>query len=281
MKIARVAVLGVAVGAGLIAAFIAMRLSAPAPATAPASQPQAAIEAPASKQVLVATQDIPLGTTLKSDSLKWSDWPATGVSDKFIARDGTPDQLTKIVGSIARASLYAGEPITEGKLIQSDNGFMSAILPSGMRAVATRISADTSAGGFILPNDHVDVIMTRKRDDAAADAPDGNAFTTETILNNVRVLAIDQTIEEIKGEKVVVGQTATLELTPQQSKILTVADQLSDHRLTLALRSIADSRPLASDAALDATHLLGGTTENGAVTIVRGGVAREVNALRQ
>jgi pilus assembly protein CpaB len=281
MKIARVAVLGVAVGAGLIAAFIAMRLSAPAPAPVLASHPEAAAApvAPA-KQVLVATQDIPLGTTLQNDSVKWSDWPATGVSDKFIARDGTPDQLSKVVGSIARASLYAGEPISEGKLIQSDNGFMSAILPSGMRAVATRISADTSAGGFILPNDHVDVIMTRKRDDTTP-SPDGNEFTTETILNNVRVLAIDQTIEEIKGEKVVVGQTATLELTPQQAKILSVADQLSDHRLTLALRSIVDSKPMASDAALDATHLLGGTTENGAVTVVRGGVAREVNALRQ
>jgi pilus assembly protein CpaB len=281
MKIARVAVLGVAVGAGLIAAFIAMRLSAPAPAPIPSSHPEAAAAPVApTKQVLVATQDIPLGTTLQSDSVKWSDWPATGVSDKFIARDGTPDQLSKVVGSIARASLYAGEPISEGKLIQSDNGFMSAILPSGMRAVATRISADTSAGGFILPNDHVDVIMTRQRSDTTP-SPDGNQYTTETILNNVRVLAIDQTIEEIKGEKVVVGQTATLELTPQQAKILSVADQLSDHRLTLALRSIVDSRPLASDAALDATHLLGGTTENGAVTVVRGGVAREVNALRQ
>src|SRR5690606_5880811 len=177
-----------------------------------------------------------------------------------------------VVGAIARASLYAGEPISEAKLIQSDNGFMSAILPSGMRAVATRISADTSAGGFILPNDHVDVIMTRQIEGEQG----GTGYATETILNNVRVLAIDQTIEEIKGEKVVVGQTATLELSPKQAQILSVAEQLSDHRLTLALRSIADSGPRTSDAAQDATHLLSGTKENGAITVIRGGIAREV-----
>jgi pilus assembly protein CpaB len=230
--------------------------------------------------VLVATQDIPLGTTLESGSLAWRDWPATGVSDRFIVRDGSGEQMGKVVGAIARASLYAGEPISEGKLIQSANGFMSAILPAGMRAVATRISADTSAGGFILPNDHVDVIMTRQLEDGQG-VENGTRYTTETILNNVRVLAIDQTIEEIKGEKVVVGQTATLELTPQQAQILSVAEQISSNRLTLALRSIADSRPLASDAARDATHLLGGTKESGAVTVIRGGIARQVNALRK
>ena len=115
---------------------------------------------------------------------------------------------------------------------------MSAILPEGKRAVATRIAADTSAGGFILPNDRVDVIMTRQAPNANGES--GTQYITETILNNVRVLAIDQTIEEKNGEKVVVGQTATLELTPQQAQILTVAQQMSD-RLTLALRSIADA----------------------------------------
>ena len=113
---------------------------------------------------------------------------------------------------------------------------MSAILPSGMRAVATRIAADTSAGGFVLPNDHVDVIMTRQDNAEAGGSPGG--YVTETILNNVRVLAIDQTIEEQNGEKVVIGQTATLELSLKQAEILTVAQQLGD-RLALALRSLS------------------------------------------
>ena len=155
--------------------------------------------------------------------------------------------MTAAVGAIARSTFYAGEPITEAKLIRTDRGFMSAILPAGKRAVATKIAADTSAGGFILPNDRVDVIMTRQ----TTTPPSGAAATssiTETILNNVRVLAIDQTIEDKNGEKVVVGQTATLELTPQQAEILTVAQQMSD-RLTLALRSIADSPPTPGHAA--------------------------------
>ena len=160
---------------------------------------------------------------------------------------------------------------------------MSAILPTGKRAVAVRIAADTSAGGFILPNDHVDVIMSRQVDKNASGG--GPEFTTETILNNVRVLAIDQTIEKVgkkdggEGSDTVIGQTATLELTPEQVQIITVAQQMSD-RLTLALRSVTDSRPLPSDAANDAVHLIGGPNGEGTVTVVRGGIAKQVTGIR-
>jgi pilus assembly protein CpaB len=285
MKIAQVTVIGIAVGAGLIAAVIAMRISQPAPppepvAVAPAEQ------APQS-QVLVATKDIPLGGKLAADSMQWQDWPESGVNkDRFIQKAGDgAAQVTPLVGAIARASIYQGEPITEAKLIHSDHGFMSAILPEGMRAVATRIEAATSAGGFILPNDKVDVIMTRANPDAGGNG--GSPFLTETILNNVRVLAIDQTIENTgdsskgggDGTQTVIGQTATLELTPQQVQILSVAQQISDH-LTLALRSVADSRAGPADAANDAIHLIGGTKRNGAITVVRNGVARDVSGIR-
>ena len=285
MKIARVTVIGIAVGAGLIAAFIAMRLSPPAPppevvaSAAPDQVPQA--------QVLVATKDIPLGGKLAADSMQWQEWPASGVNkDRFIQKAGDGGtQIEPLVGAIARASIYQGEPITESKLIHSDHGFMSAILPEGMRAVATRIEAATSAGGFILPNDRVDVIMTHANPDAGGNG--GSPFLTETILNNVRVLAIDQTIENTgdnskggaDGSQTVIGQTATLELTPQQVQILSVAQQISDH-LTLALRSVADSRSGPADAAADAVHLIGGTKRNGAVTVVRNGVARDVSGIR-
>jgi pilus assembly protein CpaB len=282
MKIARVTVIGIAVGAGLVAAVIAMRMTAPAPAPEVVVQEQVA--APQS-EVLVATKDIPLGGKLNADSFTWQNWPAAGLNERFIKKAGDGNvQIEPLVGAIARASIYAGEPITEAKLIHSDHGFMSAILPQGMRAVATRIAADTSAGGFILPNDRVDVIMTRQ----AADPGDngGSQYLTETILNNVRVLAIDQTIENAgdnsKGEdggQTVIGQTATLELTPQQVQILTVAQQMSDH-LTLALRSVADSRATPADSAADAIHLIGGTKRNGAVTVVKNGVARDVSGIR-
>lgn len=287
MKIARVTVIGIAVGAGLIAAVIAMRLSQPAPPPEVVAT-TAAPEQPPQAQVLVATKDVPLGGKLAADSVQWQDWPESGVNkDRFIQKSGDGSaQITPLVGAIARASIYQGEPITEAKLIHSDHGFMSAILPEGMRAVATRIEAATSAGGFILPNDKVDVIMTRANPDAGVNG--GSPFLTETILNNVRVLAIDQTIENTgdnskAGEgangQTVIGQTATLELTPQQVQILSVAQQISDH-LTLALRSVADSRSGPADSAADAIHLIGGTKRNGAVTVVRNGVARDVSGIR-
>ena len=191
MKLSRVVVLGVALGAGLIAAVLALNLSAPAPAPVVAQSPHESID---TVSVLVAAKDVPMGTTLDAGSVAWRDWPKDSVSAKFISRTSGSDPEAGVIGSIARASFFEGEPINEAKLIRSDRGFMSAILPEGKRAVALKIAADTSAGGFILPNDHVDVIMTRRTDQGSAGT--GPEYTTETILNNVRVLAIDQTIEK-------------------------------------------------------------------------------------
>jgi pilus assembly protein CpaB len=113
---------------------------------------------------------------------------------------------------------------------------MAAILPTGMRAVSTQISPETGAGGFILPNDRVDVILTRRDKDIDKS---GDGRVSETVLTNIRVLAIDQNVEEKNGQKVVVGKTATLELTPAQVETLTVSQQLGT--LSLALRSITDA----------------------------------------
>jgi pilus assembly protein CpaB len=136
----------------------------------------------------------------------------------------------------------AGEPIREAKLVNAKgSGFMAAILPTGMRAVSTQISPETGAGGFILPNDRVDVILTRR--DTNADKTGGGggeSKTSETVLSNIRVLAIDQNVEEKNGQKVVVGKTATLELTPGQSETLVLSQQIGT--LSLALRSVTDAK---------------------------------------
>ena len=122
---------------------------------------------------------------------------------------------------------------------------MAAILPQGLRAISTEISAETGAGGFILPNDHVDVILSR-RDREAEKAAGIEVHASEIILANVPVLAIDQTVEEKNGQRVVVGKTATLELTPSQSETLALSRQLGT--LTLALRSLIDAdAPQAKD----------------------------------
>jgi pilus assembly protein CpaB len=277
MRLSRVTVLAVALIAGFVAAFLALRLT-----SAPPAPREVGAEAKLDTvQILVATKDLPMGTTISGDAVEWQDWPRTAASGNFISRAQNPDGMNQVAGALARSTFYAGEPISEAKLIRTDRGFMSAILPAGQRAVATKIAADTSAGGFILPKDRVDVIMTRQMPGTpgvagAAVAPE---FHTETILHNVRVLAIDQTIEDKNGQKVVVGQTATLELSPQQAEILSVAQEMSQ-RLTLALRSIADAESKPGDASADAYHLLGGTKQSGGVTVVKNGVAREVNSIR-
>lgn len=272
MKLAQIAVLGVAVGAGLLTAILAVNLTGEPQAPPPTPQPSLDVV-----DVLVATTEISTGTTLQSDMVAWEAWPTSSVTGNFFTRETDSETSEEVTGALARTTFYAGEPINEARLIRAGSGYMSAILPQGMRAVATRIEVETSAGGFVLPNDHVDVIMTRQDRDSADGAPGG--YVTETILNNVRVLAIDQTIEEQNGEKVVIGQTATLELSLQQAEILTVAQQLGD-RLALALRSMSDIETRPGEETRDAVHLVGGGKRNGAVTLVKGGVAREVSGLR-
>jgi pilus assembly protein CpaB len=169
--------------------------------------------------------------------------------------------------------MFAGEPLRRSKLIGGGVSFMSSILPTGKRAVATQIAADTSAGGFILPNDYVDVIMTRRNQSGNETA--GEGFITETILKNIRVLAIDQAIQEDEeGRKVKVGETATLELTPQQAEIITVAQQMAD-RLTLALRSVTDTQEQPDS---EADYLVSGNGRRGTVRIIKAGEVSEVGA---
>jgi pilus assembly protein CpaB len=231
MNTARIVVLTIAIGAGGVAAFLASG-SDPQPPSAPVVQLPTV-------DVLVAKSDIPLGQSVGPDDLQWQVWPAATASNSFIRRNERPDATTQIAGSIARSAFIAGEPIRELKLVKNNGaGFMAAILPSGMRAISTEISPETGAGGFILPNDRVDVILSKR--EKSADSKNGaDVVNSEIILSNIRVLAIDQTIEEKNGQKVVVGKTATLELKPEQSENLARARQSGT--LTLALRSLADA----------------------------------------
>jgi pilus assembly protein CpaB len=141
---------------------------------------------------------------------------------------------------------------------------MAAILPTGMRAVSTQISPENGAGGFILPNDRVDVILTR-RDANAEKGGGGDARTSETVLTNIRVLAIDQNVEEKNGQKVVVGKTATLELSPAQAETLVLSQQIGS--LSLALRSVTDATQ--KDAPVDDEN----SGKKNSVNVIRFGVS--------
>jgi pilus assembly protein CpaB len=229
MNPARIAVLAVAIVAGGIAAYLASE-SGEKPAPAPVAQLQTV-------DVLVAKNEIGLGQSVKPDDLQWQTWPAATASSNFITRSNRPEATKEITGSIARAPFIAGEPIREPKLVKADgSGFMAAILPTGMRAISTEISPETGAGGFILPNDRVDVILTRREKNPDKGGPD--IVTSEIILSNVRVLAIDQAPKEKEGTSALVGRTTTLELKPEQAETLARSRQMGT--LSLALRSITD-----------------------------------------
>jgi pilus assembly protein CpaB len=232
MNTARIVVLAIAIGAGGVAAYLASGSDdKPAPTEPVAQLP--------TTDILVAKNDIGLGQRVQPDDLQWQNWPTAAAGGALIRRSERPDAPTQMTGSIARSPFIAGEPIREQKLVKADgSGFMAAILPSGMRAISTEISPETGAGGFILPNDRVDVILT-KRDKNPDRRDPSDVVNAEIILTNVRVLAIDQAPKEKDGQTAVVGKTVTLELRPEQAETLARARQTGS--LALALRSIADA----------------------------------------
>lgn len=259
MKPARLVILGVALAAGVAAAYLAAGRKPP---PAPAPEPVAAEPAVKTEEVLVAAVDLPMGNSIKADDLRWQAWPEDSVPKGVITRAAEPGAMEAISGAIARTAILAGEPVRHERLIKADgSGFMSAILPAGKRAIAISIDnrGASSAGGFILPNDHVDVIRTW-RDEEASKQQGVDVTAAETILTNIRVLAIGQTVQEKDGEKVVTGETATLEVDPAQAEVLTLAQKVG--QISLALRSLADANDTGSAPPSD----------DGPLTIVRFGV---------
>ena len=255
MSPARIIILVVALAAGLGAALLVQK-----PSQTPA--PVAKIEPAPTVPVLVAAADIPIGNTVSQNDLRWLDWPLASVPAGVIRKDETPEAEKEIIGQLARYAVLAAEPIRREKLIRTDGtGFLSAVLPTGMRAIA--ISTDSrgasTAGGFILPNDRVDVICTWKGE--SANGRGAEAFVSETLLRNIRVLAIGQNVQERNGEKVVVGETATLEVDPGQVETLIQGQKTGT--LSLALRSLKDAGDNASQPARN---------NDNAMTLVRYGI---------
>ena len=230
MKPARIIVLVIALAAGGVAAMLAGGSGEQKP---PEEVRVVQVEM---VDVLVAKTNFSTGQRISPAELQWQPWPVTAVAPTFIRKSNMPDAVERLTGVIARYSFVLGEPINESKQIKADgSGFMAAILPSDMRAVSTEISAETGAGGFILPNDRVDVLLTRREKDDK-----GDHFVPETILHNIRILAIDQMIGEKDGPKVVIGRTATLELSPGQAETLALSRQQGT--MSLALPSLADAK---------------------------------------
>lgn len=228
----RLLLLLVAVAAGLLAAYLSMSLfrRPPAPPAAPV------VQKPATAEVLVAGRNLPPGERLGALGLQWRAWPLEGVSPDMITKEEMPDALDRLQAARAKSSLIAGEPVIEGKIVRpGESGFLSSILPAGMRAISIPINELTSVSGFILPNDRVDVILTRQ----ITDDRNNKVATSEAVLTNVKVLAIDQTLgATVEGAALPGGRTAVLQLEQRQAEVL--ARLLSLGQVSLSLRSIRD-----------------------------------------
>ncbi|OCP20769.1 MULTISPECIES: Flp pilus assembly protein CpaB [unclassified Ensifer] len=266
MKPVRIIILAVAVVSAVLAGLLAMKLT-----RAPARQiAEPVIERAPTTNVLVASKSLPVGSRLGADAVHWVAWPKDGIVEGLITEENRPSAIEDLGGAVVRLPIFNGEPLRSEKIADSSSRIMSSLLPAGKRAVATEITVATGAGGFILPNDRVDVIMVRKSD--------GDVYLTETVLSNVRVLAIDQQVEEKDdGSKSVVGTTATLELTPDQSKVMTVAQQMAE-RISLVLRSVADAQEPDTNAA---DYLLSGDGQPSIQVIKSGSIVKSDGTVGQ
>ena len=195
---------------------------------------------PTGPRVLVAKRALPAGTIITADALSYQPWPKELVQDAYFI-DGESD-MNKLMGTVVRYPVTAGEPVTQGSLVApGDRGFLAAALGPGMRAVTVPVSAMTGVAGFVFPGDRVDLVLTQEVSSNSDDRP---LKTAETVLRNLRVLATDQTTEQTKGEdgKTVVSvfRTVTLEVTPKIAEKVAVAQTLGT--ISLVLRSIADNQ---------------------------------------
>ena len=232
MNTQRIIVLGIAlVAAGGAAFLVRGMLGGGAQVAVAKPAPQIAMS-----EVLVANVNLTPGQALSVEQVRWEKWPTATVDPSFITHEaaGSEDQLVK--NTVVRAVILPGQPIAKTAIVHGDaSGFMAATLGEGMRAISIAISVDSSAGGFILPNDRVDVLLTRK--------PENNQSKgyAKTILSDLRVLAVDQTYRQEKDTRTVVGKTATVEVTPEQAEVIAAAAQSGTVALSL--------RPLNTDAA--------------------------------
>ncbi len=265
MNTQRLVVLGLALVAAAGAALMVRGMiggGTPAVEAAPAP-------AIAMSEVLVASANLTPGQKLLVEQVRWEKWPSSAVDSSFITHTEVGSEEQAVKGVVVRSPVVANQPITKTAIVHADAaGFMAAMLTPGMRAVSIIVSAESGAGGFVLPNDRIDVIQTRKV---------GEAAIARTVLSNVRVLAVDQTFTQEKDAKSVIGKTATVEVTPEQAELLSSAQ--SAGQLSLALRPLGDSGEVADMS--DARRKKSRSGADGPVAVIRYGMTAPSNPAQQ
>lgn len=200
--------------------------------------------------ILVAKQDLPAGTFIKREHLSWSPWPGNKILKVYVKKGVRSD--TEFVGAIVRAGISGGEPITPGRVVKKGNkGFMAAVLSPGFRAVSVRIDPTSGIAGFVFPGDRVDMILAhtvKNESGQGKTKKTQNTKIAETILTNIKVLAVDQVPDDL-GRKARIRKTVTLEVTPKQAEVVTVGQALG--KVSLALRSLTSDEVAGIIAAVD------------------------------
>lgn len=237
----RVILIAVALIAGGVAAYLAATLQPPPPP--PAEVVREVVSMPTTR-VLVASKPILLGERVSASALEWTEWPEAALRPEFITDAAQPGAATDMTGAVARAEITAGEPILPGKLVHADGSYLAGMLGAGMRGVSVPVTAESASGGFIAPNDRVDVISTRVN---------ATGQYTETILRNVRVLALNKKLAKESEEDGEADPSAaafsgkalaTLELSEKQAEL--VVNALATGQLTLVIRAITDTEDAAT-----------------------------------
>lgn len=262
MNSRRLIVLLLAAGAaGVVALMVRGLVGGGAKEAEAKTQPPAVVMA----QVLVAAQRLEPGQPISAGQVRWQQWPQKSVDGSFIVQNGGMSPASVVEGTVARAPIIEGEPVTFAKIVKSQGaGFMAATLAPGMRAVSIAVSVASVAGGFIQPNDRVDLMLTM----VTGDTP--KRGITKTVLSNVRVLAIDQASDS-KNKAVSDVKTVTLELSPDQARSTAMAQAMGT--LSLALRSLGDTETAENDKSKAP-----GADDNGMVAVLRYGIERKAGS---
>lgn len=296
MSAVRLFILVIAAIAAIALAFVVRGAFAPKKPDANAAATATTAATPAAAptvKVLVAQHDLPVGTRLTAADMTWQDWPAANLNAAFVTDGGAPQVaptgaagaakkaadaagamlggagVQAMVGAVVREPLLQGEPIIARKIVRAGEGnYLSVVLMPGMRAMAVPVSVDSAAGGFIMPGDRVDVLLSRDGGD--------KGLMTGTVLRNLRVLAIDQAAEPAKDAKTIVGAVATLEVAAGDAELLAAAqaEAKKGGSLVLALRSYTDATAPAGRAGA------GPSGPGRVVRVIRAGQASEVTVSR-
>lgn len=235
----RIIILLLALVAAGGAAFLVLQLSKPQVVTQTVTQAETVVQERevSEVQVLTVSRDFIVGETIKSEDLQWSPWPKANLVEGFYVYTVVPASREELNGAVVKTALYKGEPLLPQKVvIKGEQGLLSAMMSPDMRAVSIEISAESASGGFVLPNDRVDLILTY---DQRSQPERGVSERTiaNTIIQNVRILAIDQNFAvNVEGEATRLGSTATIEVTPREAELVAMAQRVG--KVTLALRPL-------------------------------------------